>query len=710
MRKLLLAVAWMWLGLVYGQGRPTQRVTSLAFALCKERRQRHWRYSLRPKSCQMAESHHHGSITARILPSTKLNYNDQKPKLRCDSQPLMEKVVEKLRHLSCQTTTTNGRLMEEEDEDDDDDGGGVVYLHAEFQLPDDQGVTKHSDLFMKRNAYEELSRTLARLQLSIAKKLDLQSADRTRPFSNPKPLVRINSGGTTAATIAESSENLISKDFWVGMTGKEASLCVKVSNDTELELKVTACPPTILEVRTFEEFEALIFVGVPITVEPVVLHGCRTAVFWFLDGEPASVDNDDTTTYTPTKDDVGKTVSVLLVPIGPHVPARGQEEAYRFRNAVQEMPHMPIVHEVRHNWIQQRPQATKDVVRVMTYNLLADLYTTRDGEISPRLSYCPPFALDRKRRMPLLLHEILSYQPDLVCLQEVDASVFESLFKPALESRGYQGYHSAKSSLNQEEGCAMFWLRNRFTEVDRQAVPLNAVLGAASHPWDGPWGESMDRVQHLLKERPHVKALLDGLTQVLQVTTLQTNDEGKEPTRIVVGNTHLYFHPRADHIRALQTVAVCRAMDSVRKGAPIILAGDLNSDPASGALQLLLKKQTDREDNETWKYLDVHLPKDWRTIGVLQLGLPPPTLTLSPTFPGLVAGCHPEFTHHVPGFVETLDYLLVSTPGDSSPGFVPLRAAPMPSKAVAVSTMVGIPSEGIPSDHVSVVVDFELSR
>eukprot|EP00957_Ditylum_brightwellii_P092326 7029520-Ditylum_brightwellii.AAC.1 len=62
----------------------------------------------------------------------------------------------------------------------------------------------------------------------------------------------------------------------------------------------------------------------------------------------------------------------------------------------------------------------------------------------------------RWRRMPMIIAEILSYDADLICLQEVDATIFDTLLRPVLGARGYQGYYSNKAS-SQMEGCAMFW-------------------------------------------------------------------------------------------------------------------------------------------------------------------------------------------------------------------------------------------------------------
>lgn len=51
---------------------------------------------------------------------------------------------------------------------------------------------------------------------------------------------------------------------------------------------------------------------------------------------------------------------------------------------------------------------------VLTYNILADIYVH-----SEKYSYCPPWALTWEYRRKNLLHEILLYDADILCLQEV---------------------------------------------------------------------------------------------------------------------------------------------------------------------------------------------------------------------------------------------------------------------------------------------------
>lgn len=75
-----------------------------------------------------------------------------------------------------------------------------------------------------------------------------------------------------------------------------------------------------------------------------------------------------------------------------------------------------------------------EVLRVMSYNILADTYTTPEW-----FNNSPKEALDYSYRLPLLEKEIAAYGADIICLQEVDEKAFKvhidniSLFSVACE-------------------------------------------------------------------------------------------------------------------------------------------------------------------------------------------------------------------------------------------------------------------------------------
>ena len=63
--------------------------------------------------------------------------------------------------------------------------------------------------------------------------------------------------------------------------------------------------------------------------------------------------------------------------------------------------------------------------RVVTYNLLADLYADSDFSRTELFPQCPPYALEIGYRKSLFIKELKGYNADIMCLQEVDNKIFD---------------------------------------------------------------------------------------------------------------------------------------------------------------------------------------------------------------------------------------------------------------------------------------------
>ncbi|KAJ2471652.1 Glucose-repressible alcohol dehydrogenase transcriptional effector, partial [Coemansia sp. RSA 2131] len=101
-----------------------------------------------------------------------------------------------------------------------------------------------------------------------------------------------------------------------------------------------------------------------------------------------------------------------------------------------------------------------EVLTVLSYNVLCPKYAT------PQMySYCPSWALAWEYRRDTILSELSALQPDIVCLQEVEAIQFDECFKVKLREMGYEGVFWTKSrarTMSEDErkrvdGCATFY-------------------------------------------------------------------------------------------------------------------------------------------------------------------------------------------------------------------------------------------------------------
>ena len=91
-------------------------------------------------------------------------------------------------------------------------------------------------------------------------------------------------------------------------------------------------------------------------------------------------------------------------------------------------------------------------------------------------------ALSWPERKYLILEEILTYRPHILCLQEVDH--YYDTFQPVLRSLGYGGHFFPRpwspcldvQGNNGPDGCALFFDQSRFELLESVSVRLSAMM------------------------------------------------------------------------------------------------------------------------------------------------------------------------------------------------------------------------------------------
>lgn len=102
--------------------------------------------------------------------------------------------------------------------------------------------------------------------------------------------------------------------------------------------------------------------------------------------------------------------------------------------------------------IQRRHQLTPTRLsspqsfRVVSYNTLADCYSTNNFALEVLYPYCPPKILPIEYRQPVIVKELVGYNGDILCLQEVGEKCFERFLQPAMKESGYLGCFAKKTA------------------------------------------------------------------------------------------------------------------------------------------------------------------------------------------------------------------------------------------------------------------------
>lgn len=320
-------------------------------------------------------------------------------------------------------------------------------------------------------------------------------------------------------------------------------------------------------------------------------------------------------------------------------------------------------------------EAEWPAVRVVSYNILADIYAQTELSKTVLYPYCPQYALQLDYRQNLIKKELAGYNADIICLQEVDKGVFVDSLTPALDAFGLDGVFRIKEK--QHEGLATFYRRSKFQLLSSHDIVLSEAL-------------TSDPIHSTLLERVSANSALMDLI-VKRSTTLQVSvleDLNKPGRKVCVANTHLYWHPKGGNIRlvhmgvALQHLS--HVISKVAPGAPLVFCGDFNSTPNSGVFQLLSEAVVPLQH------------ADWSSSGPEESC----SMELLSAFPPLLSACsQPAYTNYVGGFHGCLDYIFIQPDSMQVEQVIPL-----PSHQ-EVTTYEALPSVAHPSDHIALICD-----
>lgn len=339
-------------------------------------------------------------------------------------------------------------------------------------------------------------------------------------------------------------------------------------------------------------------------------------------------------------------------------------------------------------WLElNKVQDENNTLSMMSYNTLCDQYAT------PQMyGYTPSWALSWAYRSQQLAGEVLQYDLDLICLQEVNTSALDELWLPVLEPRGYKLVFypktrartmSKQSESRVVDGCATFYKSTKLKLVEKYPVEYNSKA--------------------LLKD--DLKRSVDIFNRVMTrdniaiITVFEAVGSGRE---IIVANTHLHWDPAFRDVKLVQTALLLEETENMArkyasspghgndlKKVPVLIAGDFNSAADSGVVHLFNHNSVpaNHEDMAGHSY-------GLFTEEGIQHNLPLKSAYQENT--------QLPFTNYTPDFVEAIDYIVYSTPTfkvNALLGEVDREYA---------KHYVGFPNAHHPSDHIPIAAHLEL--
>ncbi|KAM2022298.1 hypothetical protein ACFX16_044218 [Malus domestica] len=347
-----------------------------------------------------------------------------------------------------------------------------------------------------------------------------------------------------------------------------------------------------------------------------------------------------------------------------------------------------------------KEHSSNDVTfRVLSYNILAD-YLATSG--SNRHYYCPDWALSWAYRQQNLLYEIIDYDADILCLQEVQKDHFENFLKPELAKYGYSVVYKKKKteiftfkSQLTVDGCATFYRDQRFKEIATYELEFN---NSAKPFVDSLDGEQKKEALRLLKDNV-------ALVVILEMVENEGSSDGNRP-RICVANTHIHANVQNPDIKLFQVVTLIHALEKIAElKIPLLICADLNSLPRSDPYTFISKAR-----------VEILPIKETDKSGILQ------TLKLSHPL-NLVSAYatffqsdgvedhqrekmdpetkEPLFTSHTPSFFGTLDYIFYTAASLRLDSVLELLDKDLDKEGY-------LPSAKWSSDHIALMASFSL--
>ncbi|SCU97196.1 LADA_0H05006g1_1 [Lachancea dasiensis] len=194
--------------------------------------------------------------------------------------------------------------------------------------------------------------------------------------------------------------------------------------------------------------------------------------------------------------------------------------------------------------------------RLMTYNCLAQALIRR------KLFPTSGNALKWFKRSQVLLHEFKYYKADVHCLQEVDYIQYQSFWKEEFAKLGCDSQFHRHGTKN--HGIAIIWKRDLFTMSDKMLIDYDKESSGDIEP------RTTTKNVGLVVALSFTKKVLDKFPQ--------TQKRG-----ILVGTTHLFWHPFGTYERTRQCYVLLKKMKEFQRRVQVLQGnnGDVRNEWSS---------------------------------------------------------------------------------------------------------------------------------
>ena len=329
-------------------------------------------------------------------------------------------------------------------------------------------------------------------------------------------------------------------------------------------------------------------------------------------------------------------------------------------------------------------------LRILNYNILAEIYASQQ-----QYPYVPLWQLMWNYRGNVILRVIAEQDADVICLQEVQSDAFDAQIQPFFVSLGYEALYKTKTREHglsgKVDGCATFFKKSRLQLKSYYQLELNEVATAfLNSELRVLEGKAQQRPPNISQsdydtrryqlEAAEKRLRKDNVAQVailhLVAGTGPRFEALQKPVPLLVVCTHLHWDPALADVKLWQTSCLIKEIEKLQQSEsnhlaasgllqpgqtslPLLLCGDLNSEPSSAVYKLLSnnvvhgRRRVDltQQDlpNDPCNILGPYLEQNRLGHGMLLASLY-----------SQVTGSEPSFTNLTRDFTGTLDYVFTN--------------------------------------------------
>jgi CCR4-NOT transcription complex subunit 6 len=395
---------------------------------------------------------------------------------------------------------------------------------------------------------------------------------------------------------------------------------------------------------------------------------------------------------------------MLSADIHPQLSSHSVEELARVRRSIR-------LHGLRDEY------GSPTALRIVNYNILAEIYASQQ-----QYPYVPLWQLMWNYRGNVILRVIAEQDADVICLQEVQSDAFDAQIQPYFVALGYEALYKTKTREHglsgKIDGCATFFKKSRLQLKSYYQLELNEVATAFLNT-------ELRVLEQKAQQRPPNISQTDYETRRYQLEAAEKRlrkdnvaqvailhliagtgprfEPLQKPVPLLVVCTHLHWDPALADVKLWQTSCLIKEIEKLQQSEsnhlaasgllqpgqsslPLLLCGDLNSEPSSAVYKLLSnnvlhglhgRRRVDltQQDlpNDPCNILGPYLEQNRLGHGMLLASLY-----------SQVTGAEPPFTNLTRDFTGTLDYVFTNIDC-----VTPLTAAEVPLAEVLTGNKKG---------------------